>query len=335
MSQQQRRDNRYHPYRSQTLSSTLSNSNRNYARPDGVLLFQNDQETEEDRRIQENPPYQLTLTEEALFAPGKRKSASKIPRPLNRFLLFRRDFEARFRAENQNLQLDAAFLAPKAKEAWKLLSEEEKHYFMLLQRKGARKHREKYPDYKYTPRRANKKPKKSRPNGKHREAELENSDSNIVLSPLQSPVDLSPISTTPTNTVPETIPSTQNLHEIYLVPYAEDSVALHSQQQTMQQSPISDYSGLSTPPSLYPPQIIFPDSDNYSPDESSPLVNPFCLNQQLTPLQISVPYSCSTSPISPTHIQYVFEDYTFSLYEDDTFVMYPPSDTSSEYDIHN
>ncbi|CAG8501388.1 3153_t:CDS:2 [Paraglomus brasilianum] len=315
----QRKDNRHHPYRSPSVSSTLSNSNRNYARPDGVLLFQADQETEEDRRIQENPPYKLTLTEEALFAPGKRKSVSKIPRPLNRFLLFRRDFEARYRAENQNRQLDAAFLAPMAKDAWKLLSDEGKHYFMLLQKKGARKHREKYPDYKYAPRRTGRKPRKNRFTGKYREANLEHSDTSIVLSPSQSPVDLSPINTTPTDTVPETIPSTQSVPAIYL-----------------------NYSGLSTPPSLYS-QLIFSDSDHFSPDESNSLVNSFVIDEQLS-LQISVPYSCSTSPISPTqHFQLPFpfidEHYAFELYDEsaavpDAYIMYP-SDTSSEYDIHN
>jgi hypothetical protein len=77
-------------------------------------------------------------------------SGKRIPRPCNRFILFRR---AWYQTYGLKFKESGADLSKAAGRAWRLLSDQEKLFWTARAEEEKREHQRKYPGYKYQPRR--------------------------------------------------------------------------------------------------------------------------------------------------------------------------------------
>ncbi|CAG8543085.1 10552_t:CDS:2 [Paraglomus brasilianum] len=125
---------------------------------DGTQVFQLESYRAEELLFEHNPPYILTLPFEKILAKGKRAAKNKTPRPLNQYMIFRKDFEARYKLEHPNQRLSTTEYTRMATKAWRKLPEQTKRYFVYLQREGEKWHKRTYPNYKFSPKK-NKKTK--------------------------------------------------------------------------------------------------------------------------------------------------------------------------------
>ncbi|EKM50102.1 uncharacterized protein PHACADRAFT_188459 [Phanerochaete carnosa HHB-10118-sp] len=134
----------------------------------------------------ENTKAQRVLTPLTSMTPLRRtkKPEGHIPRPPNRFFLFRRDFCA-------NLKLgyvDPSLLKPNtsisgaAGEAWRRLSEEERKLYKDKEKEEKKKHEAMYPNYTFRPQRKNKKNKKASPSSKAITVSREQSPASVATS---------------------------------------------------------------------------------------------------------------------------------------------------------
>ncbi|RIB30743.1 hypothetical protein C2G38_1424091 [Gigaspora rosea] len=104
-------------------------------------------------------PYPLSLTIEELISPPKntrratkfRKnpSFSPPPRPLNRYLLFRRDFAAKMK--QQGMKMTYVNASRLVSNEWNNQPANVLRYFEILEKLAKDKHNEIYPDYRYSP----------------------------------------------------------------------------------------------------------------------------------------------------------------------------------------
>jgi len=103
-----------------------------------------------------NPPYILTVSLDILLDPtyNQRKS---LPRSQNSFILFRRDFEGRLRAESPNKSYTIHEISRIAGKEWKTQPDLVKLYFAVLAKLAQERHRFAFPGYTYKPRRTKQK----------------------------------------------------------------------------------------------------------------------------------------------------------------------------------
>ncbi|CAG8631202.1 5571_t:CDS:1 [Ambispora gerdemannii] len=111
--------------------------------------------SEYDKKMLRDPPYKLHLSIDKLLAPAKRTRKNKkdlnSPRQQNKFIIFRKDFEAKLRLLNPNATYKFQDISKKCGAEWRLQPSEVKKYFDLLQRIAFKKHKFMYPNYKYSP----------------------------------------------------------------------------------------------------------------------------------------------------------------------------------------
>ncbi|KAF0507832.1 MATA-HMG [Gigaspora margarita] len=106
-----------------------------------------------------SPPYPLTLEVEELISPlknsrratkfRKHPSVSLPPRPLNKFLLFRRDFHAKM--IRQGMKMPYAKVSSLISQEWNKQPANVLRFFEILENLAKDKHNEMYPDYRYSP----------------------------------------------------------------------------------------------------------------------------------------------------------------------------------------
>nr|CAG8573158.1 14259_t:CDS:2 [Entrophospora candida] len=132
--------------------------------------------SDEEVKLLQNPPYELTLSFEELISPAdntnkpsrkpkkNRPSNSaevastttivvdiKIPRPQNAWVLFRKDYEAKQRLRFPEKALKMKNISTDAGEHWRNESMKVKRFFDILSKLAHEKHKSIYPAYKYTP----------------------------------------------------------------------------------------------------------------------------------------------------------------------------------------
>ena len=104
------------------------------------------------------PSCTLYLTIEELTSPSLESRAYKNfdegkttipPRPLNSFMIFRKNFQA-------GVNIHVKDTAKKVQESWNEVSSEVRCFFELLSKMAREKHLEKFPDYKYSPKKTSK-----------------------------------------------------------------------------------------------------------------------------------------------------------------------------------
>ncbi|ONH72656.1 Repressor of filamentous growth 1 [Pichia kudriavzevii] len=91
-----------------------------------------------------------------LMRPNSNDSSHQIPRPRNAFILFRQKHHQALIEEGNQLKSNPE-VSKELGEKWRALSDEEKQYWNNLAEEEKRLHAEKYPGYKYTPKRKSKK----------------------------------------------------------------------------------------------------------------------------------------------------------------------------------
>ncbi|CAG8501347.1 3151_t:CDS:1 [Paraglomus brasilianum] len=108
--------------------------------------------TYEEFLILLDPPYDLSMSFEELFAPSKKRRDSKTPpRPLNSWIIFNRDFTVKYKNSDDAGNKDGRRLATSASKAWKEKSQEQTEYFNILAKIAENLHNILYPDYRYDP----------------------------------------------------------------------------------------------------------------------------------------------------------------------------------------
>ncbi|CAG8669544.1 5102_t:CDS:2 [Ambispora gerdemannii] len=111
--------------------------------------------SEYDKKMLRDPPYKLLLSMDKLLAPAKKTRKNKedmnSPRQQNKFIIFRKDYEAKLRLLNPNTTYKFQDISKECGAEWRLQPSEVKKYFDLLQRIAFKKHKLMYPNYKYSP----------------------------------------------------------------------------------------------------------------------------------------------------------------------------------------
>ncbi|KAF0559086.1 MATA-HMG [Gigaspora margarita] len=115
-----------------------------------------------------NSSYELTLGIEELISPPQntrcavkhRKNKSSPPRPLNKFLLFRRDFIAKQKENGRTMNIED--MSRLASYEWGNLTDDARRYFEILEQMAKDKHREMYKGYSYCPKKNKGKESKSK-----------------------------------------------------------------------------------------------------------------------------------------------------------------------------
>ncbi|CAG8596653.1 4754_t:CDS:1 [Ambispora leptoticha] len=102
-----------------------------------------------------NPPCALYLSIKELIKPEE--SAEKIPRPLNSFMLFRRNYAASVQILNRGRNF-VPYVSTEASQAWECASKEVITFFTALAEKAKLEHKRRYPHYIFSPKRNNNKP---------------------------------------------------------------------------------------------------------------------------------------------------------------------------------
>ncbi|CAG8558574.1 8155_t:CDS:1 [Paraglomus occultum] len=108
--------------------------------------------TYEEFSILLNPPYNLSMSFEELFAPSKKRRDRKTPpRPLNSWIIFNRDYTVKCKHSDEASSKDGRRLAATASKVWKEKMQEDTEYFNILSKIAENVHNIMYPDYRYDP----------------------------------------------------------------------------------------------------------------------------------------------------------------------------------------
>ena len=120
-----------------------------------------------------SPSRSARKTTKAKRAPRKvghpvlpRNDPNRIKRPLNAFMLFRRQFVARRREMLDMIEKDHRKLSEMAGEMWRDMTTEERRPWFAASEAEKVAHDEKYPDYKFTPVARERKKRRTKRNGK-------------------------------------------------------------------------------------------------------------------------------------------------------------------------
>ncbi|RIB09383.1 hypothetical protein C2G38_2108716 [Gigaspora rosea] len=111
------------------------------------------------KKMIEKISYQITLPQEKLLAPHKRKRQSrKPPRAQNKFILFRKDYIARARKEDpvRTKSMNTRDFSKEAKQQWDAQPAEVKRLFTIMADVAAERHKATYPGYIYEPEKTEK-----------------------------------------------------------------------------------------------------------------------------------------------------------------------------------
>ncbi|CAG8487373.1 12510_t:CDS:1 [Ambispora gerdemannii] len=108
--------------------------------------------TDNEIQILHQCPYQLTLSIDKLTKSAVEKRHNP-PRPQNSWIIFRRDYEAYLRC-NQNVKSKVKETAKTCSLKWRKLSSQVKHFFKILEKIAYENHKLTYPNYKYKPKNA-------------------------------------------------------------------------------------------------------------------------------------------------------------------------------------
>ncbi|CAG8827875.1 40024_t:CDS:1 [Gigaspora margarita] len=100
-------------------------------------------------------PYKLSLNVDDLINPSKTsrrlKKTKDPPRPQNSFVLFRRDFEVKYRLLHKDEKIVSKKISSLAAKSWNIQPPSVKSFFKQLEFKAFNKHKEMFPDYRYQP----------------------------------------------------------------------------------------------------------------------------------------------------------------------------------------
>jgi hypothetical protein len=78
------------------------------------------------------------------------KKRKRIPRPMNSFILYRRDKNTEF--INKGIKMDNSELSKTLGKMWREEPEEIREYYQKLSREASKQHKRMYPNYRYKPR---------------------------------------------------------------------------------------------------------------------------------------------------------------------------------------
>ncbi|CAG8698812.1 22542_t:CDS:1 [Gigaspora margarita] len=122
---------------------------------DPTFIFETDPEDPETllKEIMEDPPYELTLSLEELFAARKKRKSQKPPRAQNKFILFRKDYIAQARKEDpaRTKSMNTRDFSTEAKQQWEDQPAVVHQFFTILANVATKKHKDMYPGYVYEP----------------------------------------------------------------------------------------------------------------------------------------------------------------------------------------
>ncbi|CAG8469129.1 10955_t:CDS:1 [Ambispora gerdemannii] len=109
--------------------------------------------TNTEKQLLSKCSYNLTLAIEELTKPSakKRDNPDKPPRPQNRWIIFRKDYEANIRLLNPDVKQEVKRTAKGCSLKWKSQSREVKDFFKILEKIACKNHEHIYPNYKYRP----------------------------------------------------------------------------------------------------------------------------------------------------------------------------------------
>ncbi|KAF0496957.1 MATA-HMG [Gigaspora margarita] len=100
-------------------------------------------------------PYMLSINIDDLTYPSRTsrrsKKTNKPPRPQNSFLLFRRDFEAKYRLLHKNEKIYSKTISTLAAASWNQQPPFVRYFFKKLECYALNKHQLMYPQYRYRP----------------------------------------------------------------------------------------------------------------------------------------------------------------------------------------
>ncbi|CAG8442613.1 1677_t:CDS:1 [Ambispora leptoticha] len=127
------------------------------------FVLNTDSKTTYSNKSFETPPCELFLSVEQLISPvmPNKGTSKRIPRPLNSFMIFRRNFNAGIVAVGDSKR-DRNFVAKvssQASKAWGKASPRVKKFFSVLAEEAKLGHQRLFPEYQYSPKK--KKPPSS------------------------------------------------------------------------------------------------------------------------------------------------------------------------------
>ncbi|CAG8512393.1 8707_t:CDS:1 [Paraglomus occultum] len=103
-----------------------------------------------ERHLLLNPPYALSLPLKELLEPARKTSALPPPRPMNPWIIFRKDLEGQLRFFNSERPRSMKETSATASFLWKN-QPRVKLYFTVLAKLAEKIHKDVYPDYCYRP----------------------------------------------------------------------------------------------------------------------------------------------------------------------------------------
>ncbi|CAG8460268.1 3128_t:CDS:1 [Paraglomus brasilianum] len=108
-----------------------------------------------ERNLLLNPPYPLSLPLRELLKPMRKDATSSPPRPMNGWIIFRRDLEGQLRFYYSGQPRSMKETSAIASNFWKNRPKV-KLYFTILAKLAEKVHKDVYPDYCYKPKRSNR-----------------------------------------------------------------------------------------------------------------------------------------------------------------------------------
>ncbi|CAG8828524.1 29503_t:CDS:2, partial [Gigaspora margarita] len=100
-------------------------------------------------------PYEVSLNVDDLIYPSKTSRRSKNnndpPRPQNSFVLFRRDFEAKYRLFHKGEKIGSKKISSLAAESWNAKPPFVRSFFKQSEFEALNKHKKMFPHYRYRP----------------------------------------------------------------------------------------------------------------------------------------------------------------------------------------
>src|SRR5687768_9094014 len=101
------------------------------------LIFHDELISSKDHPLLLDPPYKLTLSIPELTTPkeqnkNKNNDGDNIPRPHNAFILFRSDYAAKMKNNNNDQRISIRVISQMASKQWKKEPEQVKLFFKVL-----------------------------------------------------------------------------------------------------------------------------------------------------------------------------------------------------------